>query len=286
MRPYLELLRPANVVTALADVLAGFAVGGLVHPGALPWLLGATSCLYAGGVVLNDVFDRKIDAVERPERPVPSGRVPAGKASWLGGALLAAGPVLAVPVSAEAVLVAAGLAGSVVLYDAWGKRQPAVGPLNMGLCRALNLGLGMSAAGGALAGHWPLGLVPWTYIAAVTVVSRGEVLGGSRGVGTLALGLLTAVLLALFWVSAHGPASSLPPLVLTGWLAWRVLPPFWEARRHPRPRAIRRAVRTGVLSLVLLDAVLAAAYAGMIYALAVLATALLAGWLARRFAVT
>ena len=41
-----------------------------------------------------------------------------------------------------------------------------------------------------------------------------------------------------------------------------------------------------MLSLVLLDAVIAAAYAGMIYSLAVLATALLAGWLARLFAVT
>src|SRR5690349_14326443 len=72
--PYLQLMRPANVVTANADVLAGFAAasGGWSK---LPWLLAATCGLYAGGVVLNDVFDSALDQSERPERPIPSGRV-------------------------------------------------------------------------------------------------------------------------------------------------------------------------------------------------------------------
>ena len=83
-RPYLELLRPANVVTALADVLAGFAIAGLGNRAALPWLLLATAALYAGGIVLNDVFDRDIDSSERPERPIPSGRVSVAAAAALG----------------------------------------------------------------------------------------------------------------------------------------------------------------------------------------------------------
>src|SRR5262245_28086746 len=91
LRGYVELLRPANVITALTDVLAGFAIAGLASPKALPWLLLATACLYAGGVVLNDVFDRRIDANERPERPIPSGRVPVRHAALLGGGLLVVG---------------------------------------------------------------------------------------------------------------------------------------------------------------------------------------------------
>ena len=39
IRPYLELIRPANVATALADVLAGYGVAGLANHSALPWLL-------------------------------------------------------------------------------------------------------------------------------------------------------------------------------------------------------------------------------------------------------
>ena len=112
MRGYLELVRPANVATALADVLAGFAVAGLVERPALPWLLVATACLYAGGIVLNDVFDRRLDAVERPERPIPSGRVPARRAAWFGAALLAAGVLAASLVTREAAVVAGLIVGA------------------------------------------------------------------------------------------------------------------------------------------------------------------------------
>ena len=52
LKPYLILLRPANVVTALADVVAGFAVAGpTASLSALPWLLVSTAGLYGGGVV-------------------------------------------------------------------------------------------------------------------------------------------------------------------------------------------------------------------------------------------
>src|SRR4029450_9355617 len=104
-RAYFELLRPANVVTALGDVLAGFAIAGLRHPERLPWLLLGSCCLYAGGVVLNDVFDRDLDRIERPERPIPSGRVSTRHAATLGGALLAIG----IASAAGASLAAAGV---------------------------------------------------------------------------------------------------------------------------------------------------------------------------------
>src|SRR3546814_18770143 len=60
------------------------------------------------------------------------------------------------------------------------KSHSLFGPLNMGLCRAVNLLLGISV-GPALTGRmaW-LGLFPLVFITAVTVISRGEVLGGSK----------------------------------------------------------------------------------------------------------
>ena len=52
-------------------MLAGYAIAGLGQPERLAWLLVATATLYAGGIVFNDYFDRTLDAVERPERPIP-----------------------------------------------------------------------------------------------------------------------------------------------------------------------------------------------------------------------
>jgi 4-hydroxybenzoate polyprenyltransferase len=184
------------------------------------------------------------------------------------------------------VLVALAIAILVLLYDAWGKRHAATGPLNMGLCRAANLMLGVSAWPAALPAAWPLGGIPLLYIGAVTLLSRGEVHGGRRGTALLALISLGIALLALAIVSLRVGGGSLAGLALVGLLGWRVLPPFWKASAHPESGSIRHAVKAGVLSLVLVNAAIAAAYAGAAYSLAVLAVGVLAVGLARRFLVT
>lgn len=286
IRGYLELLRPANVMTAAADVLAGYAVAGLANVRALPWLLASTAGLYAGGVVLNDVFDRRLDASERPERPIPSGRVPASHAAALGSALLAGGVLSAARATGEAAAVAGTIAALVVLYDAWGKHRPWLGPANMGLCRGLNLVLGMAAVPATISGHWPLALLSFVYIAAATGVSRGEVHGGTRAPAALALISLSVVVGALAAMAAGSGTRAAAAVPLTVLLGWRVLPPFWAVYRDPVPGTVRRAVRAAVLSLVLVDAVIATVYAGPLYGAVVLATAVAAGLLARLFSVT
>src|SRR5690625_7929872 len=95
-RAALELMRPANIITAFADILAGFAAAGGVlaltssgfdlEPDGVGWLLLATFGLYGGGIVFNDVFDASIDAEERPERAIPSGRISGLEASEIGRA--------------------------------------------------------------------------------------------------------------------------------------------------------------------------------------------------------
>ena len=286
---YLTLMRPANVVTALADVLAGAAAAWgaveIIPIAALTGLLLSTAALYAGGVVLNDVFDAALDARERPERPIPSGRVSRWGAARLGAGLLALGLLLAGLVSAGSLMVAALIATAVLLYDGWAKHRLLAGPLIMGTCRGLNLLLGASAVPSAL-GLWPLALLPVVYIAAITAVSRGEVHGSEQPVGWLAIGLVGAVLTALATLGLTGDQPAWATLPFVALLAWRVLPPFVTAAWEPRPALIGAAVRAGVLSLVLLDAALAAAYAGPLFGAVVLALWPASLRLARLFAVT
>jgi hypothetical protein len=159
----------------------------------------------------------------------------------------------------------------------------------MGLCRALNLLLGIAVAPAMLSEAWPLALLPLVYIAAVTAVSRGEVHGGGRGVTAYALISLSLVLVALAAVAlGRGgiSAAGVAGVTLTLVLAWRVLPAFLGAYQDPTPGPIRHAIRTGVLSLVLLDAVIGASYGGALYSVVILATGLVAARLARLFAVT
>ena len=144
MRPWLELLRISNLPTVWSNVLAGGViansalVGGrsLGFPAAtMIVVLISGSCLYLAGMVLNDVFDLKIDRQERPSRPIPSGRVSRRSAAMLGTILLVVGASLPWTISIETGITALVLAGLVVLYE----RSHATTPwsvLVMAACRA------------------------------------------------------------------------------------------------------------------------------------------------------
>lgn len=286
VRAALELLRPANSITAVADVLAGWAVAWHVSPGlplpAAPLLAASGALLYAGGVCLNDACDSESDGRWRPERPIPSGRISRAAAFAIATALLLAGVALAFAFSLVAGLVATATLAAILAYDLAAKHSAAAGPIAMGLCRAGSLLLGVSASGDALARWWWIGALPVAYVGAITLVSRGES-DGRNPAGRLALALVvsvTAGIGVLAWI--QGRPSALPFLALFAALVW---PAFWRALAAPGAQTIRAAVQTAVLSLVLLDAALGAAFAGWLAGLAILALFPLSRGLARLFPV-
>ncbi|MHC0065328.1 UbiA-like protein EboC [Nostoc sp. UIC 10890] len=299
-RGYLELMRPANIVTAWADILLGFAASGsgiifvqLINGESnflvlipLAWLLLATTGLYGGGIVFNDVFDADLDAKERPNRAIPSGRVSRQNATLLGSILFAIGIIAAFQVSWLSAAIAIFIALSSLLYDSLAKHHPFFGPLNMGLCRGSNLLLGVSAVPTIVWERWYLALIPVLYIAAITAISQGEVHGGKKITGVLALLLIAIVLtavLALGFLEEYTAIAALPFAIL---LAIRILPNFIKAAREPIAENIRNAVRIGVLSLIVLDATVASGFAGLYYGLLVLILLPISMKLAKVFAVT
>jgi 4-hydroxybenzoate polyprenyltransferase len=286
MPAMLRLMRPANIVTAHADILAGYAASGSVEPWRLAALLVATTGLYGGGIVFNDVFDARLDAVERPERPIPSGLVSVRGASVLGGILLAAGVLAAFVCSPLSGAVGLATALSAVVYDRFGKHLSLLGPFNMGLCRGLNLLLGLTAAGWLNLARAPVALVTLCYIAGITSLSRGEVQGGTRTSAAIGAAWLGLGLLVLIVLIARNPVALLVAAPFFLLLAVRLAPPFWKAFHTLQPQEIRLAIRAGVLSLIVLDAGLAALFGGIWYGLATLALYIPATLLAKLFAVT
>lgn len=200
---WLQLLRIPNHLTVPGDLLAGAALaGGLRQQPPWPALVGvvtASLLLYSGGMLLNDWFDRAVDAEERPERPIPSGAVGAMAVLTAGLAALAAGVGLALLFGLSVGLIAAALAGLVVLYDGGAKRWPPLGVTVMGGCRAVNLLLGAAAVGEV--GSWPEFLwlaagVHLAYVVLVSLVAVNEVTGLPPKPVVILLGLtpLAAVL--------------------------------------------------------------------------------------------
>ncbi|MEL5957761.1 UbiA family prenyltransferase, partial [Streptomyces sp. CLV115] len=147
-RAWAELLRVSALFTVPGDALAGAAASGRRPNGSTALAVGASLCLYEAGMALNDWADRAEDAVDRPHRPIPSGRIAPGAALAAAGALTAAGLGLAARAGRPALAVATGLAATVWAYDLRLKHTPA-GPAAMAAARGLDLLLGATATGAA-----------------------------------------------------------------------------------------------------------------------------------------
>src|SRR5690349_3365990 len=79
LRDLAELTRAPAALSVPGDAVAGAAAAGTLGAGTLG-LAAASVCLYWAGMAANDWSDRQLDARERPERPIPSGRVTATQA--------------------------------------------------------------------------------------------------------------------------------------------------------------------------------------------------------------
>ncbi len=280
-------MRPANLLTAVADILAGSAIAGFVfgEPTSILWLVISTIGLYGGGVVMNDVFDAELDSLERPERPIPSGAVSVREGALLGLVLLATGVLAAASISVVSAIIAAAIATAAVVYDKWGKHHAFLGPVNMGLCRGLNLLLGASILPSAVENLWWIGLVPLAYIAAITMISRGEVHGGSRKTLYGAALLYVLVIIVIAFLAFRNRHVAETSMFVVAW-AVMILIPLLRAIRDPQGKMIGRAVKAGVIALIVMNAAWAAAYGAMTTALAIVLLLPLSMLLARVFAVT
>jgi len=272
-------MRPANVVTAVADVLAGTAIAGyfiptVVYSGGFWWgelppntfsaaavliLCLSTIGLYSGGIILNDVFDAELDKIERPERPIPSGLISRNAAAVFGGIFFFIGVFAAGLYSKEAQYLAIAIMVSCLVYDKYLKHHSFFGPLNMGLCRGFNLLLGISIVSGQVQQLWYLAVIPVLYIAAITMISRGEVHGGSRHVLYFAASLYLLVIGA---IAAFGirNAQVVPTLIFLGIFAVMIFIPLFKALKNPTGPNIGKAVKSGVIALILMNAAWASAF--------------------------
>lgn len=272
LRTLAQLVRLPAVFTLIADVLLGYwFVSDSLEPYPIfAALLLSSLLMYMAGMVLNDVFDVEQDRRERPERPIPSGRISYGAAHTLGFALLIVGWGVAMGVGItmtgmRGIIFGTLLATAVVAYD-WRLKRTWMGPIAMGICRYLNLLMVMSVLpepfsirNYMLAGG--IGL----YITGITWFARREAAESKSGVLAAATIVMLAGLTMLYSLLWFLPRADLTanlanePMrwhlvwaIVAGSIVWRCAP----AIMRPEPRLVGAAVRNSLTSLILIDAVI------------------------------
>jgi hypothetical protein len=251
MKDLVDLVRAPAALTVLGDTVAGAAAAGIPLSGRRLALPLSSVALYWAGMALNDWSDRAVDATERPERPIPSGRVSPGKALAVAGTLTVAG--LGLAAYGGALRVALPLAGAVWAYDLVLKSTVA-GPAAMAVCRGLDVMLG---AGGARAAM-PSAVVMAGHTFGLTVLSRGEVHGATTTTARAALAGTAAAALAAVSGQARSWTHRLGALAFGGMYAANVGAAQLAAARDPSAPVVRRATAAGIHGMVPLQAALAA----------------------------
>jgi 4-hydroxybenzoate polyprenyltransferase len=294
-------MRLPNVFTAMADVMMGFCFYRSPPPIAAPFspawhgridllvlLLASSCCLYLAGMVLNDVFDLEVDRIERPRRPLPSGRVTLTAAKQLGWALSIAGVLFgsfamrANSATAKEmtwgdflvghgrpIIVAVAILILIVGYNRWLKRT-SFGPITMGGCRFLNVLLGMSASGSPwTTANYAVAAGVGVYVVGLTAFAKREAAASNRRDLTIAFLAMLAGVGLLWWfpnllsqwakvVGFNFLYWTFVWIVVAAHISWR----FIHAIIWPGTSQVQAAVKSGIMSIIVLDSLAAFAVGG------------------------
>ncbi len=137
MNAYLEILRPFNALMAVVAIFLMAIISGNFTLGV--FIAGAVVFIITGaGNSINDYFDYKIDAINKPERPIPSGRIPRRTAGIYSSSLFIVGIILAFAINTLLGIIALLSSLTMIWYAYNLKRMLMVGNLTIsfltGLC--------------------------------------------------------------------------------------------------------------------------------------------------------
>ena len=256
----LQLGRVSNLPTVWTNMLAGIVLAGgaALDAKTIP-LVFALTLFYVGGMYLNDAYDADIDAAERPERPIPSGRVSRRTVFLLGFGMLAAGTLsllwvgLALPDGTGLWPALGGLAlgAAIVFYD-WNHKGNVFSPVVMGLCRMLvYVTVGLAVAVPVPAVLLLGAVLLLCYVIGLTYVAKQETLGRVENLWPLLF--LAAPLVYGLILVAEQPWVGVFLLALAAWIGVAL----WFVKRRG-PGDVPRAVVSLIAGISLLDAVLIA----------------------------
>jgi 4-hydroxybenzoate polyprenyltransferase len=180
-RPVLALCRVSNLPTVWMNVLAAALIGGVPPASAqgaasIVLLAFALSCMYCGGMALNDLCDLQYDTVHQPFRPIPAGRVGAAQARAVTG-LLFIGGMAALLLAPHPAGVQAGLLLLAVIwaYNYLHKAHTASVLLMAGARLLVYIVVALALTGRVGAPVWLAGATQAAYVLVLTAIARAEV---------------------------------------------------------------------------------------------------------------
>ncbi len=205
MNAYLEILRPGNAVMAVIAILLMIIISGNITLDA--FLAGFVVFILTGaGNAINDYFDYKIDAINKPKRPIPSGRISRKSAGIYSISLFVIGIIVAFFISFLLGMIAL-LSSFLMIYYAYSlKRKIIIGNLSVSFLTGLCFVFGGIAVGEIIISIY-LGFYAFLMTMAREIVKDMEDVEGDKKEGATTLPIIygmktSSILAAAFMITA------------------------------------------------------------------------------------
>ena len=295
IRNYLALIRFPNLFTIPSNIIVGFSQLVLFPEAGMEnlLLLMTTSILlYVVGIIINDYRDLEIDRKERPDRPLPAGKIsPRSALAFVFVATISA-IFLATLVGIPSVLLAVILLITIIAYDCWLKNN-FLGYFAIALARVINVVLGYSAGITLLIINQNeitrlsvILISTFLYVTAISYMSRIEVEPSPKKsnfqISVVLLSLVPAILTYFTLMGFFKWDLFLSLVIFIGMLIGSLVRKYGSSD----PKVIRKIVRNLVLSIIILDSAFMSGTLGFAYGLSLLVLLMPAVILSRRFYVT
>jgi len=295
IRDYLVLIRFPNLFTIPSNIIVGFSQLVLFPEAGIEnlLLLMTTSILlYVVGIIINDYRDLEIDRKERPDRPLPAGKIsPRSALAFVFVAAISA-IFLATLVGIPSVLLAVILLITIIAYDCWLKNN-FLGYFAIALARVINVVLGYSAGITLLISNQNeitrlsvILISTFLYVTAISYISRKEVESSPKKsnfqISTVLLSLIPAILTFFTLSGVFKWDLFLSLIIFIGMLIKSLVGKYGS----PNPEVAKKIVRNLVLSIIILDSTFLSGTLGFAYGLSLLVLLIPAVILSRRFYVT
>jgi lysylphosphatidylglycerol synthetase-like protein (DUF2156 family) len=279
VRDYLVLVRLPNLFTLPSNILVGIgAISSLAFTFAsftqFLLLVTISVLLYCVGIVLNDLYDFDIDKKERPNRPLPSGKISRRSAIGLVAIFSTLALILSLLVSFSTLVISSILFLAIFGYDKYLKNTYA-GPFTIATARAMNILLGTSVSFRSVDSYSQIVtltfvlIITFVYVSLIGFISRYEVHGFSDNTKLLLPPAIVAIVIFSIILFSLMGFFKLESLIILSLFSFIIIISFSRIYRRDSGRT-QQIVRNMILSIIVLDSTFLTGIIGIELGLAVL----------------
>jgi len=266
LKEYLQLVRIPGIFTAFSNVLIGyfFSLSYSPESNSLPLLLVTSGMLFSAGMIFNDFFDLNIDKKERPNRPLPSGKISKQKALLLGIIFLIIANIFAFITGYDSLFLSLIMTGMIISYNYKLKFIPFLGIFSLSVIRFLNVLLGFSIISFSyeiIQFAIPISI----FVAGISILAKNEI-GSNTTISKKLNKLLNfgTIIYVCILIIKNFQIEQLIFLSLFSLLSLNLF-----TKKKNSETKIQKQITFQLLSIILLDATLISIFSSFYYAISV-----------------